>query len=43
MTRSFLHNLLVEVVDEIVAIGSNDLVSLLERLVGGFVSHDERV
>lgn len=39
MTRSLLHDALVEVVDEVVAVGSNDLVSLLEGLVGGFVSH----
>ena len=41
MTRSFFHDTLVEVVDKIVAIGSDDLVSLFEGLVGGFVSHDD--
>ena len=39
MTGGFLHDLLVEIVDEIVAVGTNGLVRLLEGLVGGLVAH----
>lgn len=39
VTRSFLHDLAVEVIDELAAVGSHDLVGLLETLVCGFVRH----
>lgn len=41
VTGSGLHDVLIEVVDEVAAVGADDLVSLLEGLVRGLVAHVE--
>jgi len=38
---SLLHDLLVKVVDEVVAVGADDLVGLLKGLIGGLAAHFE--
>lgn len=39
MTGSLVHDVFVQVVDQLVAVGADDLASLFERLVRGLVGH----